>query len=53
MDFFQILVLASPGPYARTVFEFLTNKMHFPIFHVFLFFVFVNMGPYGGENFKT
>ncbi len=39
MDFFQILVVASPGPYAQTLFLF--------------FFFFVNMGPYGSENFNT
>ena len=40
-DFFQILVVASPGPYARADF-----------FYAY-FFVFVNMGPYGSETFKT
>ena len=29
MDFFQILVVASIGPYAPTFFEFLKNEMDF------------------------
>ncbi len=47
MDLFQILVVAPPEPYAKTFF--------FSIFFDFLgiFFVFVNMGPYGSQNFKT
>ncbi len=64
MDFFQILVFASPGPYmANFFFNFEnTNKQtkkttttHFWIFFYLLriFFVFVNMGSHGSENFKT
>ncbi len=50
MDFFQILVLASPGPYAQTFFSFLKKKnLNF----LRVFFVFVNMGSYGSENLKT
>ncbi len=49
-DFFQILVVASPGPYAGTFFEF--KKKTFSDFLRF-FFLFLNMGPYGSENFKT
>ncbi len=42
MDCFQISFVASPGPYAQKIFDFLG-----------IFFVFVNMGPYGSQNFKT
>ncbi len=47
-DFFQILVVASPGHYARTFFEFVKKK-----YIVTNIFVFVNMGPHGSEHFKT
>ncbi len=50
MDFSQILVVASPGPYAQTFF-FIFRKKKFNFLQIF--FVFVNMGPYGSENFKT
>ncbi len=50
MDFFQILVVASPGPYAQTFSSFL--KKTFSDF-LRIFFVFVNMGPYGSKTFKT
>ncbi len=49
-DFFQILVVASSGLYARMFFEFL--KTIFFLIFLRIFFVFVNMGPYGSENFK-
>ncbi len=54
MYFFQILVVASPGPYAQTFFTFLKkkNKQTFSDF-LRIFFVFVNMGPYGSKTFKT
>ncbi len=76
-DFFQILVVASPGPYAQTFFIlfflfvclfvclflllfFFCCCCFFFIFEndkklnfLRIFFVFVNMGPYGSENFKT
>ncbi len=43
MDCFQISVVAFPGSYAQKFFfDFLG----------FFFFVFVNMGPYGSQNFK-
>ncbi len=51
MDFFQILVVASPGPYAQMRFEFL--KKIISDFFLRIFFFLVNMGPYGSENFKT
>ncbi len=51
MDFFQILVVASPRPYAQTFF-FIFEKTIFFDFLGF-FFVFVNMGPYWSQNFKT
>ncbi len=44
---FQNWFLGCPGPYAQTVFEFLKKK------HIFWFFIFVNMGPYGSKTFKT
>ncbi len=47
-DFFQILVVASSGLYAGTFFE---TIFFFDFLRIF--FVFVNMGPYGSENFKT
>ncbi len=43
--------MASPGPYADTFFEFF-KQTHFQIL-LRIFFVFVIMGPYGSENFKT
>ena len=51
----KILVVASPGPYADTFFEFFKKKkkkkkkknQKFRFF-----FVFVNMGPYRSEYFK-
>ena len=49
MDFFQILVVASPGSYARAYFECLKKKWIL----LRIFFLFVNMGPYGRKNFKT
>ncbi len=42
MNSIQILVDASPGPYAGPIVEFL-------IF-LWIFFLFVNMGPYGGSQ---
>ncbi len=51
MDYFQILVVASPGQYAQTFFSFLKKKKFFNF--LWIFFVFVNMGPYGSKNFKT
>ncbi len=51
MDFFQILVVASPGPYAQTFFFIFEKKIFFDFLRIF--FVFVNMGPYGSKNFKT
>ena len=39
MDFLQVLVVASPGPYFFFIF-------------IRIFVVFINMGPYGSENFK-
>ncbi len=45
MNFFQILVAASPGPHART-FEFLKKQLG----EYFSFSL--NMGSHGGENFK-
>ena len=87
MDFFQILVVASPGPYPGylALLEYVSraheikiclstmivcpsmsqlsqNLMHrflsiflffFYIFLQIFFFVFINMGPYGSENFKV
>ncbi len=50
MNWFQISVVASPGPYAQMLFEF-WKKNFFDILGIF--FVFVNMGPYGSQNFKT
>ncbi len=50
MDFFQILVVASLGPYAQTfffIFEFFWGDF------LRIFFVFVNMEPYGNQNLKT
>ncbi len=49
-DFFQILVVASPGPYAQTFFHFWKKKI---LNFLRIIFIFVNMGPYGSENFKT
>ncbi len=43
-----ILVVASPVSYARTFLEFLKKNDFLRIF-----FVFVNIGPNGSENFKT
>ena len=45
--FLSHLAMVSPGQYARTSFEFLN------IFSFVLRIFFVNMGPYGSENFKT
>ena len=50
MDFFQILVVASPGPYARTFFEFLKKKI-FLIFYEYFSFS-LTWDP-REENFKT
>ncbi len=52
MDFFQILVVASPGPYAQTFFFFIFERNNVFDF-LWIFFVFVNIGLYGSENFKT
>ncbi len=38
MDFFQILVVASPGPYAQTLFSFLKKK-HFLILYEYFSFL--------------
>ena len=43
--------MAPPGPYARTFFEFWKKK--FFSWFLRIFFVFVNMGANGSENFKT
>ncbi len=51
MDFFQILVVASPGPYAQMFFFFIFEKKKKKFLRIF--FVFVNMGPYGSKNLKT
>ncbi len=57
MDFFQILVVASPGQYAQTFFKiiiiFFIRIFKRIIFFIRIFFIFVNMGPYGSQNFKT
>ncbi len=45
MDFFLILVVASPGP---NVWKKIVGGGGLQIF-----FIFVDMGPYGSENFKT
>ncbi len=50
MDFFQIFVVASPGPYAQT-FCLIFEKKKFWIFYE-MFFIFVIMGPNGSKNFK-
>ncbi len=54
VDCFQISVVASPGPYPQTFFQFL-KKNAFSNFWGF-FFSFcvnhVNMGPYRSQNFK-
>ncbi len=52
MDSFQIPVVASPGPYAQTFCFIFEKNIFFFIFQDF-FFVFINMGPYGSQNFKT
>ena len=52
MHYFQILVAATPKPYARTFFEFLKKKYFF-IFFLRIFLVCVSMGPYGSQNVKT
>ncbi len=46
-------IVASPGPYPRRFLN-LKKKCIFKIFRIsgFFFFVFVNMGPYGSQNFK-
>ncbi len=49
--FFQILAVASPGPYAQTLGFLFFFYLIFLRFYVF--FVFINMGPYGSQNFKT
>ncbi len=51
MDCFQISVVASPRPYAQTIFSFFKKKKKFDFLG--FFFIFVNMGPYGSQNFKT
>ena len=53
MDFFQILVVASPGPYAEAVFLFKKKLFFFYFLQILVFFVLVNMGTYGIQNFKT
>ncbi len=50
MDFFQILIDASAGLYARA---FLNFWEIFGFLFLQIFFVFVNMEHYGIENFKT
>ncbi len=52
MDVFEILVVASPEPYAQTVVFFQSWKFFFFYFFYEYFFVSVNIGPYGSENFK-
>ncbi len=52
MDFFQILVVASPGLYAQTFF-FIFQKKKKNWNFLRIFFILVNVGPYGSENFKT
>ncbi len=47
MDFFQILAVAPPGPYAQMFDSFLKKKI---LNFLRIFFVFVKMGPYGSEN---
>ena len=51
MDFFQILIVTSPGPYAQTFIFNFAQKNFWDFLGIF--FVFVNMGPYGRQNFKT
>ena len=42
--------MASPGPYAQTIFHFWKKNVW-----IFLriFFICINMGPYGRQNFQT
>ena len=49
MDFFQILVVASPGQYCMPRHFLILKKKNL---NLQIFFVFFNMGPYGSENFK-
>ncbi len=49
MDFFQILVVASPGSYPQKFIFTFEKKKYF----LQTFFLFVSMGPYGTQNFKT
>ncbi len=51
MDCLQISVVASPGPYAQTFFFHFWRIFFFNFLG--FFFDFVNMGPYGSQNFKT
>ena len=46
VDLFQISVAACYGPYAQRFLQFMEKKL----FRIF--FVSVNMGPYGSKNFK-
>ncbi len=48
----QILREATYLPYLQNIFSFF-NILNCQTFTIFLFFVFVNMGPYGGQNSKT
>ncbi len=49
MDFCQILVVASPGPYARRFFFSFLKKKSLNFF-LRILFLFVNMGPNRSEN---
>ncbi len=48
----QILIVASPGPCARTFLEFLKKKIFFLIF-LRILFVFVNMGAKISEHYSS
>ncbi len=52
MDFLQILVVDSTGPYARTFFFNVWEKIGGGG-GLQIFFIVVHMGSYGSENFKT
>ena len=47
-DFFRILVVASPGPYAQTFFSFHFRKKKLNFLRIF----FINMGPMGAKISK-
>ena len=59
MDFFPLLVVASPGPYPRTSFDFLKKKVVFFFNFLRIYFFFVNLGPMAvtilkaAESFQT